>query len=459
MDCTVKIRNWINTRRLIRRGETVTAAVSGGPDSMALLTILQRLSPSMELNITAAHFNHMIRPEAAEEAGLVSRYCKELKVPLVTGSADVPAEAERSRTGMEEAARELRYSFLEDAAGRFAADSVALGHNLNDQAETVLHHIIRGSGIAGLAGIPPRRGIFIRPILCCSREEIESYVRENNIPFAVDRSNLDTGYLRNRIRNRLIPEIAASYNPSITESLARLAENLSELTDAAREDIEPLLDMKMKGGGLNIPLSRVEQLNDLQIYLLTDAVLRKYFGIHQDILKCHFDSVKSLVRESDSGREVTLPHGIRISREQLLLRFSLEDEAETEQPARFEIPSEGEYSLPGWGMKASVSRVSRPEAGSCRSTENQAYLADIEFPLIIRTRSEGDRITPFGMKGRKKLSDLMIDSKIPLHERDRMPVIEDPRGIVWVPGLASSERTRVTGESGKITRIRLEKEI
>ena len=459
MDCTIKIRNWIDSHRLIQRGETITVAVSGGPDSMALLTILHRLSPDMDLNITAAHFNHMIRPESEDEAGLVSRYCRQLKVPLVKGSADVPAEAEKRRIGMEEAARELRYSFLEDAAGSLNAGSVALGHNLNDQAETVLHHIIRGSGIAGLAGIPPGRGIFVRPLLCCSREEIENYITENNVPFAVDRSNLDTGYLRNRIRNRLIPELASSYNPSITESLARLAENAFELISGAREQIEPLLDIRMEDGAVNIPISRAQELDDFRIYLLTDAVLGKYFDIHQDILKCHFDSVKSLIRKSESGSEVTLPHGIRITREQLTLRFSPADEAEETTAGRFEIPSEGDYTLPGWGLKVSVRRVSREEAGSCLATANQAYLADIEFPLTVRTRSEGDRITPFGMKGRKKLSDLMIDAKIPLHKRDKTPVIEDSRGIVWVPGLASSERTRVTGKSGNITRIILGKDI
>ncbi|MBD3178279.1 MAG: tRNA lysidine(34) synthetase TilS, partial [Candidatus Latescibacteria bacterium] len=433
----------------------ITAAVSGGADSMALLTVLKELASPLELSLSAAHLNHLIRPEARQEAALVSDYCRQLEIPLHSGSSDVPAEAKRSGTGLEEAARELRYSFLREAAARLGADSVALGHNMNDQAETVLAHIIRGSGISGLSGMPARRDIFIRPILCCSRLEIENYIEKNNIPFAVDSSNFDTSYLRNRIRNSLLPELAKEYNPSIIASLSRLSENLSELIGPLSGRIDQVLDSAIEDSGVNIPIETVEKLSDFQIYLLTDRMLCRFFDLHQDILKCHFDAVKSLVRESDSGKEVILPHGIKVSREQLFLRFSATAGDEESRLPPYRIACEGEYIIPGWGLKAQISQIDASQAGSMASSEREAYLADLKFPLVIRAREAGDRIRPFGMKGTKKLSDLMIDCKVPLHRREKIPVISDAGGIAWVPGLATSERTRVTEKSSRITRIRL----
>jgi len=459
MNCRDKIKKWLKKQRLVKNGDSITVAVSGGPDSMAMLTIIKEFAPSMDLHISAAHLNHRIRPEAENEAALVSDYCEELDIPLRIGESNVPTEAESSGKGLEETARELRYSFLTEAAKHFAADSVALGHNLNDQAETVLHHVIRGSGITGLAGIQPRRGIFIRPLLCCGRDEIEEYIEENEIPFAVDRSNFDESYLRNRIRNSLLPDLEADYNPSISDSLARLAENISEMITSAKDGISSLITLQMKDDAVSIPMERVNNLSDFNIYMLTDAVLEKFFNVHQDILKCHFDAVKSLIRNSTSGKGITLPHGITIQRDQVSLRFYREEKETTMEPEPFRIPAEGIYTLPDWDFKAAVRRVGPAERSSLKSTPDQAYLANIEFPLVIRTRNQGDRIQPFGMNGTRKLSDIMIDRKVPLNSRDTLPVIEDAAGIVWVPGLVTSERTRVTGKSERVIRIKLRRGI
>jgi tRNA(Ile)-lysidine synthase len=452
-----KIQKWIRGKELIRCGDSITAAVSGGADSMAMLAVLNKLAADMELTISAAHFNHRIRREAGSETALVAEYCEEYGIPFITGSADVPAEAEKRSKGLEETARELRYSFLEEAAAKLNADAVSLGHNLNDQAETVLHHLIRGSGFAGLAGIPPRRGRFIRPLLCCSRDEIEAFVSGESIPFAVDSSNRDTRYLRNRIRHHLLPELAENYNSSIVDSLGRLAGNVSELTGPVKERIEPILESKMEDDSVIFPIEKIGRLDDFQIYMFTSAALKKYFGVHQDIHKCHFDAVKSLVKESPSGRKVVLPHGIEIFREQLQLRFSRQEAEKAPRPKPVEIRSEGRYRLPGFGSRAVIEKISPSQAGPFISTADRALLGGIRFPLTVRTRREGDRVIPFGMNGSRKISDLMIDRKVPLGRRDRIPVIEDADGIVWVPGLVTAERTRIAGDEEQITRIRLEK--
>jgi tRNA(Ile)-lysidine synthase len=234
MSCIDTVRDYILAHNLIPPSSRVLAAVSGGPDSMALLTILSELSHEMHFELAAAYYDHGIRSEAARERALVERYAAGLSVPLFLGSGSVPAEARRMKKGIEETARLLRYRFLEETAIVWKADAVALGHTRDDQAETILHHLIRGSGWRGLRGMPPRRGLFVRPLLACGRAELRALLKNHRVRYAIDRSNLDDAYFRNRLRNRLIPYLRRNFNPSMPEALLRLSENLSEGWERSR---------------------------------------------------------------------------------------------------------------------------------------------------------------------------------------------------------------------------------
>jgi tRNA(Ile)-lysidine synthetase-like protein len=310
MSCIEKVRDYIRARGMIAPGTRVLIAVSGGADSMALMTILSELSAEMGIEIAAAHFDHGIRPEAGRERALVQRAAGKLEIPLFFGSGSVPAEARRTKKGIEETARLLRYRFLEETARAWNAGSIALGHNRDDQVETILHHIIRGSGWRGLRGIPPRRGLFVRPLLACSRSELRAHVRDRHVPYALDRSNLDNRFLRNRIRNRLLPYLERGYNPAAAAALLRLGENLAEGWETLEKPLFKLVPRAGSREEVALRLSKIAKLTDFQLYLLVDLVLRERFGVLQDVERTHFDAAKRLIRSGRSGKAVHFPHGI-----------------------------------------------------------------------------------------------------------------------------------------------------
>lgn len=451
MDCTDKVRDWIDENGLISRGDHVTAAVSGGPDSLAMISILHTLSASMGFTLSAACLDHRIRKETGRERRTVERWCGRLGIPLVTGEADVPSLARRKKMGLEEAAREARYDFLE----RFGI--VALGHNSDDQAETVLHHIIRGTGIRGLTGIPVRRGQFIRPVMCCTGEELKEYCRKKHIGYVIDSSNRDTAFLRNRIRHRLIPSLKRDFNPRIEDALLRLARNAGEGLDALDEGVRRLVPESAADGSVKIDAAGAGALPDYRLYLLVDSILRERFSVYRDIGRTHFESVAGLIRAGRSGRYTTLPHGIRVSIEHGSVRFEKRavPTGPGPPPGEIVLPGSGDFDLPGWGLRVSIAAVDCAYEPPAPSTEKSASLAGVTFPIRVRSRRGGDRIVPFGMKGKKKLSDIMIDAKIPLRDRGTVPVFEDGEGIIWVPGLVTAERTRVTGSSRKVVTFHL----
>jgi tRNA(Ile)-lysidine synthase len=453
MSCIEKVRDYIRARGMIAPGTRVLIAVSGGADSMALMTILSELSAEMGIEIAAAHFDHGIRPEAGRERALVQRAAGKLEIPLFFGSGSVPAEARRTKKGIEETARLLRYRFLEETARAWNAGSIALGHNRDDQVETILHHIIRGSGWRGLRGIPPRRGLFVRPLLACSRSELRAHVRDRHVPYALDRSNLDNRFLRNRIRNRLLPYLERGYNPAAAAALLRLGENLAEGWETLEKPLFKLVPRAGSREEVALRLSKIAKLTDFQLYLLVDLVLRERFGVLQDVERTHFDAAKRLIRSGRSGKAVHFPHGIvaRLEHGNLVLSKSAGRRAAAGEVI---IAGPGRYPLPWWNLSAAVEGVNARRVDP-KANETEACFAGIVFPVRVRGKKPGDRLVPFGMKGRKKLSDLFIDRKVPLSRRGAIPVFEDARGVFWVPGVAAAERTRIVPGTRGALRIKL----
>ena len=453
MSCIETVRDYICVRRLIAPGSRALVAVSGGPDSMALMTILSELSAEMRLDLAIAHYDHGIRAEAAREKELVQRYAERHAVPLFLGSGSVPPEARRAKKGIEETARLVRYRFLEETARAWNAGSVALGHTLDDQVETILHHIIRGSGWRGLRGMLPRRGIFVRPLLACSREDLRALLRSRRVKYAIDRSNRGSVYLRNRLRNRLLPLLERNYNPSIREALLRLSENLAEGWETLEKPIERLIPPSADPTEVTIALKKIARLTDFQLYLLVDLLLRERLQVSQDIERAHFDAAKRLIRSGRSGKRLHLPHGIAVCIEHSNLVVK-RGAGEREIGGEVIIPGAGRFTLPWWNLSASVELV-RARDIEPRSTATEAYFTGIAFPIRVRARKLGDRMAPFGMRGTKKLSDLLIDRKIPLSRRETIPVFEDAGGVFWLPGVAVAERTRIISGTRSVLRIAL----
>lgn len=456
MNCVEKATTSILEQNLAAPDQRIVAAVSGGPDSVALLYILHDIAATLPLTLSAAFFDHRIRPAAVRERKLVEKHCRFLQIPLVTGAGDVPAEARGRRMGIEETARFVRYRFLEETAERWRADGVALGHTRDDQIETILHHIIRGTGWRGVTGMSPRRGIFIRPLLECTRRELRAYLRERRIGYAIDQSNHDNTLLRNRIRNRLLPYLRKNFNPSIDEALIRMAENLDEGWEALERTVARHLPRDGHGVPVRLPLETVQRLGDFEIYLLIDTILRERFGIVQDMDKSHFDAAKKLIRSGRSGSGVHFPHGIVCMREQRELRLTRGSEP-PRPGGEIVVPGTGTYALTPWNLSVHIEPVTPPVAAMV-SSDREAYIGNIRFPLRIRARRAGDRMRPFGMRGSKKLSDLFIDRKVPTHRRDTIPVFEDAGGIFWVPGVSTDERTRIGAATRTVLHISLKPE-
>jgi tRNA(Ile)-lysidine synthase len=455
MECVRKAREAIAARKLIEPHSRVVAAVSGGADSTALLLILKELSGEMDLELAAAHLDHRIRRGSAKEQITVARMASAIDVPFLAGSIDVPAEARKRGIGIEEAARLIRYDFLGAAAADFGASRVALGHTRDDQVETILHRILRGTGWRGLMGIPARRGIFVRPLLDCTRNELVDFLRSSKIDYIVDESNRDERYYRNRIRNRLLPYLRRHFNPAVDDSIGRLQEGLEEGWRRLEDPLLGMIPASDSEGAVLLPLSKLTRMDDFEIYLIVDLVLRERFHLFQDFEKKHFDAVKRLVRRSQSGRRISLPHGIRISREQRSLVVRRKSDSPV-PPGELLVPGEGTYSLPFWSLRLEVASLRTGEAKIWN--DHEACFASLRFPIRVRARKPGDRMIPFGMKGKKKLSDLFIDRKIPLRRRDRIPVFEDGGGPFWIPGVATDERTRVTSRTRRVIRLRISEE-
>lgn len=453
MNCIKKVESTIEAHALIDSGSRILAAVSGGPDSTALLSILSRLSSKLDFELAAAHFDHRIRPESERERAAVERFASSLGIQVFIGSTDIPRKARSERLGLEETARNERHRFLEETARKYGAEAVALGHTRDDQVETVLHRILRGTGWRGLTGMQPKRGIFIRPLLDCGRQELIQYLRKRRIPYFIDSSNRDNSFYRNRIRNKLLPYLRREFNPAVDEALLRLRAGALEGWKRLEEPVTGRIPELRGDGTVSIPLRELERSGDFEIYLLIDLVLRERFGIFQDMERIHFDAAKRLIRSAQSGRRLRFPHGVILLKEQRNLVIMVE-QIEYRESGMIVVPGPGRYELPQWNLSLEVEAVKAQDA-ELRWSDLEVFLAKVRFPIHVRSRREGDRIVPFGMRGRKKLSDLHIDRKTPLRKRDRYPVFEDADGIFWVPGLATAERTRITGRARRAVHLAL----
>ena len=461
-----RVREFAERNRLLSVGERVVVAVSGGPDSVALLDILHRLSGELRLSLVVAHLNHKIRPgEAEEDAAFVKELARKYALPFVYGEEDVPRLAAEEGLSLEEAARRARYKFLKGVAEREGATKVALGHNRDDAAETVLLNILRGTGPDGLVGISPvREGIFIRPLLCCWREEIEAYCEERGLKWRLDSSNLDTAYTRNRIRHVLLPLLEREFSPKIRERLLRLA----ELLRADSEALNLAARRLVLAGGLiskekvSLPLGLLEASPDhlkgrvvRQAYLLAVGTLR-------DLDFAHVRAVLDLVK-APPGAQAHLPGAVAKRSYNFLTIEPLAVARRGEQPFEVEIPIPGGVEIPEIGARVEAILTERRHLPECpRSPDPFVAFFDlerIELPLVARNFRPGDRIRPHGLGGTKKVQDVFVDRKVPREKRSRLPLVCDQAGgrILWIPGVVRAEHALVEPATKKVLILRVER--
>ncbi len=438
-------------RRMIRPGDRVVAACSGGPDSLALVRLLALLGRDLPLGVTVAHFNHMMRAAAKEDEAFVRAVCRRWRLPVVVGRRNVRLYAKRHKLNIEEAARVLRYEFLRRTARRVGAARIATGHTMNDQAETLLMHLMRGTGPAGLAGIEAvaagKPFPVIRPLLGVARADIELFLKAEGIPFRKDESNLDCRFLRNRIRNDLLPLLERDYEPRIVEHLGRLAGLVRDEEEFVSGIVGKLAEPFILRQGKDIALDA--KTLALVPHGAARRIVREFLReLKGDLRTFTFDDVEAVLALRE-GKEKTIKKGLTLRRERG--RIARKKMAPA-SPGEVVWDGKGELSIQPAGLRFRgrimaageqrgdfVLRGLRPD-----NTGRAVFdFAKLRFPLTVRSRRPGDRYRPLGAPGRKKLKEILRARGIGLSDRNSLPVFLSGARIIWAPGLPVAEEFKV----------------
>jgi tRNA(Ile)-lysidine synthase len=429
---------------LLKRGDKVLAACSGGADSMALLYALLELRGEYGLKIAVAHFNHRLRRAAAEDELFVIGMTQKLGLPVYVRRENIRDYAEKNGLNIEEAGRERRYKFLRETAARIGAARVSTAHTLTDQAETVLMRILRGSGPTGLGGISPCiDGLIIRPLIEVKRREVEAYLRARKIPYREDETNRDLRYQRNRVRLRLIPYLEKNFEPEIVRHLGRLAEisREEERVWETYSQAEVKRAILRERGRILLDARRLSVLPPALGRRLVRAFLSAVKG---DLRRFSFRDVEA-VRQLDERKEAALPGKLVFRREKGLI--SIKEKAKTCLPYNHEWDAIKNLTIPETGLCFEGKRMQKGKQRLPPFDDARRAVVDaskLRLPLLVRSRREGDRYRPLGAPGRKKLKEIMRAKGIPAGERNRLPVFLSGGKIIWVPGLPVSEDFKIT---------------
>ncbi|MCX6344011.1 MAG: tRNA lysidine(34) synthetase TilS [Armatimonadetes bacterium] len=433
-------------------GDKVIVAVSGGPDSVAMLHALHTHSQEMEITLHIAHLNHCIRGDQSDlDQEFVAALAHEFGIPATFKRIDIPALRSEMHLGEEEAARILRYKFLEEIAAEVGASKIAVGHNENDRAESVLLNIIRGSGINGLGSIRPIRGKIVRPLIDTPRALIEAYIEEHQLPFRVDESNTDTNYARNRIRHELLPLLEQEYNPRITDSLNRLADIAASENDYLDEAALSAAQSMQLRDAIDANL-----LSNLPIALQRRILRSEIEKLKGNLLDVSFEHVDRVIHALADGTDftITLPSGLLYAQRRAdQFKITHLEHFENVPVFEYHLKTPGETEAPEAGMVIRAEELSNATPSKLPPTELIIDSTIIAGPLRVRQVKPGDRITPFGMQGSKKLQDVFVDKKIHRRDRAKALIVEDDKEILWVVGIIASERTRISGIVSKAIRL------
>lgn len=443
---------------MFSEGDKVVVGVSGGPDSTTLLHLLCRLREKHNLKLWVAHLNHRIREkEAEEDKKWVKLFTQKLEVPLIIDVIDVPVLAkEKKGASLESVARQVRYNFLEHLANKVGADRIAVGHTASDQAETVLMRLIRGSGVDGLAGIPPVRGRVIRPLIRIFRWEIEDYCRRHNLIPRRDSSNKDLNFFRNRVRLELIPYLGNYYNPRVVETIYRTADLLQadkDFLDKLTQEARRKVVRKKKGREIVVNARAFLELPLSLQRRVIRHLLEELKGGLGGIKYSHIEQVLHL-REGEGTKLTCLPGEVKVWRQYDEFIFSRGGEGSFDFFSYLNIP--GITRIPQLNMVLEAKVLSRPPA--CFPQDSyQAFfdLNKIPGQLYVRPRREGDKFVPLGMSEEKKIKDFFIDSKVPRFERDKVPILFSKQRIIWVVGYRIDERFKLDERSEKILYLKV----
>lgn len=462
---------------MLQPQDAVLVGVSGGPDSVALLHALVALGSDLQLRLGIAHLNHGLRQEASDgDAEFVSSLGQWRELPVHSETVDAKAYQQRHRLSPEEAGRRLRYRFYRKIAARGNYAKLALGHHADDNAESILMHVLRGTGPLGLAGIPPvRDGWIIRPLIQVRRSEILEFLNQNKFAYAIDASNQDVRYLRNHIRHHLMPYLEKNYHPKISDALNRLGRIARDEENWQEALLEPLMASTVLSETPDHIEFSIEKLAPVHVAakrrIIRKAVV-KLRGSVQPAAFSHIDAVVALIENGPSSGSLDLPAGLVVCRNGDRLVISQQGSRAKRTPGKpgftpnfhgphFEYPigaSETTLRAQEIGICIQFTQIPVPEPSALSAAGQQVAFFDmgrISFPLVLRNVRPGDRFVPLGAGGTQKLKKYFINNKIPRDRRRECPVLVSGEKIIWLVGHRIDDSVKVTPQTQNVLKAEL----
>ena len=468
----IKVKNFIINYKLLTKQDKILVALSGGPDSIALLSIMLSLKEKFKLDLTIAHLNHGIRgTEADRDQSFSRQVAKEYKIPFYTKKI-----ALNNKKSSEDTLRNYRYKFLIDVAKKIGANKIALGHNADDQAETIIMRLLRGAGTKGLSGMTPIRQIepglcLIRPLLTSSRKEIVSFLIKKDLPFVEDLSNKDMSFLRNRIRHTLIPSLS-SYNPNIKDTLIALGNRMFVIDDFLEKEAMKIFHLVKKEGQQSYVLDRIT-LTRMHPALATTLIRQiiKKLSPQAMLHSNEIYKILALANNANGSKRLSLTKGVSITKEYEKVVFSIaQKHSKITLNKQLSIPGKTKIPIANILITSKIVKVNSkiriitktPPNNLSRLYKQNNWQLKAEFdfdkitlPLVLRTRRNGDKFRPVNGYGTKKLKNIFIDSKIPKRFRDSIPIVEDKSHICWIVGHRIGDNFKIDPNTKKILQLQI----
>lgn len=446
----IKVHKFITDNRLIIKHDKVLVALSGGADSVALMLILVLLKDEYELSVEAFHLNHGIRKNAINDENFCVKLCEEFNVTLHVFHSDIPKIAKKNKVSEETAGRMERYRIIDELSKDFT--KVATAHHADDNAETVLMHIIRGSGVSGICGIPLSREKIIRPLLCLTKEEIYNFVNRAAVEYAVDETNFENEYFRNRVRNILIPQIKEEC-PNFSQNVFNLSQVASDYCDLAMSEADKI-DIKKEDNTYIVSYCDIESLHRVVLYSLISKI-GQLCEVYENI---GYNSVNSLIALIKNKENTTWEYSLysmkvkRVYGKVIFVnnRYFVNDEI---LPYEYKIGLDGVYVFAKQGFALKISSVQKIKKNVSNEIITYIDYDKIDNSAIIRSRKAGDSYNQIGLGHKKTVKKLFIDRKVPESKRNRIPILCINGEIAAIIGFETDENFKVTDQTKNIMKI------